>query len=169
MSTRPHNCKSKKPRILKSDTIRFLGALERLQAKQNSRPARILLVDDDERHRESLRKLLSLVGYDCLSAGSGREAMELLEEQHVDLLLLDLLMPGMEGHRVMELVLAGNVDAAIVVISGDSTWTAVTRAMRRGADNFIRKPYAPDEVLSAIEKSLKKSEHRKKLEQKLVR
>lgn len=169
MSTRPHNNKSKRPRMLKSDTIRFLGALELLQAKQDSRPARILIVVDNERHRESLAKLLGLVGYECLSAGSGREIMTLFEEQHVDLLLLDLHMPGMDGHRVMKLVRARNVDAAIIVISGDSTWTAATSAMKREADNFIRKPYALDDVLFAIEKSLEKRERRKKRGQKLVR
>lgn len=155
--------------ISRSDTIQFLGALEELQATRDSRPPRILIVDDDKPHRTSLIKLLGLVGYECFSAGSGGEALKLLAKHHVDLLLLDLLMPGMDGHRLMELVRCRNRDAAIIVVSGDSTWASATKAMRRGADNFIRKPYAPDEVLGAIKKSLSKREQRKKLERKLVR
>ncbi len=169
MPTKPPSNTSKKTRISKSDTIQFLGALEHLQELADSQPPRILIVDDDEPHRASLIALLRLVGYECLSAGGGSEALTLLEQHHVDLLLLDLLMPGMDGHRLMELVRTRNQDAAIIVISGDSTWAAATRAMRRGADNFIRKPYAADEVFSAIKKSLEKREQRKVWERKMVR
>ena len=169
MPTDTHSSTPKKTRISKSDTIQFLGALEHLQEVQDSQPPRILIVDDDEPHRTSLLALLRLVGYECLSAGSGSEALALLEQHHVDLLLLDLLMPGMDGHLLMELVRARNQDAAIIVISGDSTWVAATKAMRRGADNFIRKPYAPDEVFFAIKKSLEKREQRKMRERKMVR
>lgn len=160
---------SQKTRISRSDTIQFLGALEQLQKLQDVQPPRILIVDDDKPHRESLITLLGLVGYECLSAGSGSEALAVLKRHHVDLLLLDLLMPGMDGHQLMELVRARNQDAAIIVISGDATWAAATKAMRRGADNFIRKPYAPDEVLVAIKRSLAQREQKKLLERKMVR
>ncbi len=169
MPTDTESNPSKKTRISRSDTIQFLGALEQLQKLQDVQPPRILIVDDDKPHRESLITLLGLVGYECLSAGSGSEALAVLKRHHVDLLLLDLLMPGMDGHQLMELVRARNQDAAIIVISGDATWAAATKAMRRGADNFIRKPYAPDEVFVAIKRSLAQREQRKLLERKMVR
>ncbi len=160
---------SKKIQISKSDTVQFLGALEQLQANQDTQPANLLIVDDDERFRHSLIQLLGLLDYNCLSASSGKEALALLEKHHIDLLILDLLMPVMDGHRLMELVRSRNHDAAIIVISGVTTWTSAIKAMRDGADNFFRKPYSPDEVLASINKSLEKRERRKKIERQLVR
>ena len=124
-------------------------------------PARILVVDDDARFRQSLTAMLEMVGYHCLAAGSGAEALRLLEEETPDLVLLDLLMPGMDGHQVLERVRRLGRDVGIIIISVDTSWDSVKRTLRRGAENFIRKPYAPDEVLAAIETCLQKRELRR--------
>jgi len=120
------------------------------------------VVDDDARFRQSLITMLEMVGYRCRSAGSGAEAVQLLEEETPDLVLLDLLMPGMDGHQVMERVRRPGRDVGIIIISVDTSWDSVRRTLRRGAENFIRKPYAPDEVLAAIESCLQKRELRRR-------
>ncbi len=119
------------------------------------------MVDDDERFRQSLMTMLGMVGYHCLAAGSGAEAIHLLEDESPDLVLLDLLMPGMDGHQVMERIRSLGRDIGIIIISVDTTLDSVRRTLRRGADNFIRKPYAPDEVLAAVKSSLQKQELRR--------
>ncbi|HFQ90308.1 MAG TPA: response regulator, partial [Desulfobulbus sp.] len=144
------------------DPLRLLHLLQAgTGPPPGSGPARILVVDDDERFRQSLIAMLEMVGYCCLAAAGGPEAVRLLEEQAPDLVLLDLLMPGMDGHQVLDRLRSRDGDVGIIIISVDSRWDSVRRTLRRGADNFIRKPYAPDEVLAAIESSLQKRELRR--------
>ncbi len=110
----------------------------------------VLVVDDEPRMRDSVRDLLDAYGYACLMAGSGREALERLESQPVDLLLLDLNMPGMDGYQVMRQVRQRHPDVDIVVVSGETTFESATEVLRLGAQDFLRKPYAPDTLARVI-------------------
>ncbi len=123
--------------------------------------ASVLVVDDEPRARASLKEILRLAGYEVTLADGGREAVELLGERHFDLMLLDLNMPELDGHGVMAHIRDQKIDCDIIVVSGETTFDHATQALRRGAQDFLRKPYAPDELLRAITNTVE----RRKLKQ----
>lgn len=128
----------------------------KVNAPQRNFLARILVVDDEPRARASLKEMLRLSGYDATLAEGGLEAVELLSAQSFDLMLLDLNMPDMDGHKVMEYIDNQHIDCDIVVVSGETTFDQATQALRRGAHDFLRKPYAPDELLRAVSNTLER-------------
>lgn len=119
--------------------------------------ARILVVDDEPRARDSLQQLLQLSGYEAVVAEGGLEAMEKLQQHHYELVLLDLNMPDMSGHKVMEFINEKHISSNIIVVSGETNFDHATQALRRGAHDFLRKPYAPDELLRSVSNVLEKS------------
>ena len=131
------------------------GQLIKLQKKKRFL-ARILVVDDEPRARDSLKELLRLSGYEAIVAGGGIEAMEKLKERRYELILLDLNMPDMSGQKVMEFINRENIVSDVIIVSGETTFSHATQALRRGAHDFLRKPYAPDELLRSISNVLEK-------------
>jgi PAS domain S-box-containing protein len=132
------------------------GQLEKFPKKTKSQTPRrsfqasVLVVDDEPRARASLKEVLRYAGYEITLAEGGREAIELLGQHRFDLLLLDLNMPDLDGHGVMRYLNEHKIDCDIIVVSGESTFDSASRALRRGARDFLRKPYAPDELLRTI-------------------
>ncbi len=118
--------------------------------------ASVLVVDDEPRARASLKEILRSAGYETTLAEGGHEAVELLSEKPFDLILLDLNMPDMDGHGVMAFINDKKIDSDVIVVSGETTFNHATQALRRGAQDFLRKPYAPDELLRAIANSLER-------------
>ncbi len=115
---------------------------------------KILVVDDDARMLNSLRELMSLSGYNVVAAQGGSEALAILDSATIDLMLLDLNMPGFTGHQVMDYVERRELDTTVIVVSGESSFEAVSRVLRRRAYDYIKKPYAPDELLHTVENAL---------------
>jgi diguanylate cyclase (GGDEF)-like protein/PAS domain S-box-containing protein len=118
--------------------------------------ARVLVVDDEPRARESLQELMAMSGYETVVADGGKVAVELLLSGRFNLVLLDLSMPDMSGQRVMEFMAENSIEADVVVVSGETTFDHATQALRRGAQDFLRKPYAPDELLRTVSNVLEK-------------
>jgi len=116
----------------------------------------ILIADDDPLHLTSLSRLLALCEYSCKTVGSGAEALEALKANGFDLLLLDIHMPGIDGHQVLDRLKSWGSDVPVIMISGDASWDKATATLRQGADDFIRKPYSPEEIVSCIRSSLEK-------------
>ena len=114
----------------------------------------ILVVDDELHLRNSLSALLGLHGFAVVTAGGGREAIEKLQAQCFDLVLLDLFMADVNGHQVMDFITDQQLDPCVIVISGDVSIDSAISALRRGACDFLRKPYEPDELLLKIENTL---------------
>lgn len=111
----------------------------------------ILVVDDEPRLLASLASLLRTRQYQVTEASSGRRACQLIERHTFDLLLVDLRMPEVDGFDVMAHLARHQPDCGIIVISGESAFTSVSRALRRGALDYIRKPFDPDELLATVE------------------
>jgi len=116
----------------------------------------ILVVDDEFRLLKSLENMLLNQGYEVKSAQGGLQACEQLSENTFDLVLLDLNMADMNGHQVMDFMTQKDIDTATIVVSGESSFTAVSKALRRGAYDYIKKPYDPEEMLSTIDNALQK-------------
>ncbi len=110
--------------------------------------ARILLVDDDRTFRLSTAELLSQEGYEVVLAADGHEAAAALEAEPIDLMLLDLRMPGLDGLKLVEALRALGRRVPILMISGFGTVESAVEALHLGADDFLTKPVDPD-VLSA--------------------
>ncbi len=114
----------------------------------------ILLVDDEPRLLESLRDLMTLNGFQVVTASGGKEALLVLNKQEIDLMLLDLKMPGFSGHQVMDYVEENDFDTTVIVVSGESSYDAMSQVLRRRAYDYIKKPYSPDELLQTVENAL---------------
>ncbi|MGM0570436.1 EAL domain-containing protein [Marinobacter sp.] len=124
---------------------------DRLRARQQ-----VLVADDNPRLLASLASLLGDHGFRAVTASNGSEACQLLREHRFTMALLDLNMPGRDGFQVMEEASRLQPDCALVVVSGETSFRAVSRALRRGASDYIRKPFDPDEVLATLENVLGK-------------
>lgn len=113
--------------------------------------AHILVVDDDPRLLFGLASLLRSKGYEVTEAEGGRMACRILETESFDLAMLDLRMPDVDGFGVMERLSSEQPECGVIVVSGESSFSAVSRALRRGALDYIRKPFDPEELLATVD------------------
>ncbi|PLY13844.1 MAG: two-component system response regulator [Sedimenticola sp.] len=113
---------------------------------------RILIVDDEPRLCNSLKVLLELRGYSCDTATGGVKALQTLRQSSFDIMLLDLKMPELDGHQVMDYVKTSLPDLDVIIVSGETTFDEATWAYQQGAQDFLRKPYAAGELIRSIEK-----------------
>ena len=118
--------------------------------------ARILLADDDSRLLDSLHGLLRLYHYEVDIAQGGREAIELLQRNPYDLLLLDLRMPELSGHDVMQFMAEHRITTMTIVVSGETSIDDISRALRNGAYDYLKKPYVPEELLATVNNAIRK-------------
>jgi PAS domain S-box-containing protein len=115
---------------------------------------KVLVVDDEKRIRDACRKMLTRDGFEVAVAEDGEEGLERIESEHFDLILLDLMMPGLSGFDVLERVKALHPDTAIIVITGYATVEHSIEAMKKGAFDFIPKPFSPQDLRLVISKAL---------------
>jgi len=107
---------------------------------------RILIVDDEARMRSSLRLLLEGEDRIMLESATGRDAIEILTSQEIDLLLLDINLPDISGLKVLEWITANHISTSVIIVSADVHIDSAIRATRSGAVDFIRKPQELDKI-----------------------
>ncbi|NRR31077.1 EAL domain-containing protein [Oxalobacteraceae bacterium] len=117
---------------------------------------RLLLVDDEPRLLSSLYELLRDRDYELITATCGKEALEHLDQLRFDLILLDLRLPDMSGHEIMDFINARGIEGDVIVMSGDVGIEAAIGALKRGAYDYMRKPYSREELLKTVENALQK-------------
>jgi DNA-binding NtrC family response regulator len=122
--------------------------------RQAVRPA-ILVVDDDPGLRESFRLILE-DDYDLLEACDGPEGLQMLRTSQVDLVLLDLRLPGMDGLEVLERVKALDEHVEVILITAMQTVRTAVAAMKLGAFDYVTKPFDEDELLPLIRRAVEK-------------
>jgi two-component system response regulator PilR (NtrC family) len=115
---------------------------------------RILVIDDEEVLQDVLTSLLQREGYETLSAQTGEEGLEILRREEVDLVLLDLMLPGISGQEVLKNIRVEQPDQVVVVITAYSSIEGAIDAMRDGAFHYIPKPFKNEEVLLTIRQGL---------------
>lgn len=118
--------------------------------------ASILVVDDEREIVRALQRALGAQGYRVLSAGSGEEALKMVAQQHPDLLLLDLLLPGMSGLDVCRQVRSES-NMPIIVLSVKGAERDKVEALDLGADDYVAKPFGMDEVLARVRVALRRT------------
>src|SRR5438309_2201874 len=116
--------------------------------------SRILVIDDEAGIRDSLRMTLEYEGYEFVGAATGQEGLALAEREGPDLVLLDVKMPGMDGLEVLERLRSMNESLPVVVISGHGTISTAVEATKKGAFDFIEKPFASERVLVSLRNAL---------------
>ncbi len=134
-------------------------------ASEQSRHAlKILVADDEKLMRDSVKELLSLYDINCLLAHDGQEALDIMADMPIDILLLDLIMPNIDGFQVMKEVNSKYPDTDIIVTSGEATFKNATLAMRHGVKDFLHKPYIPSELIKVINNLKEKRELKRQLD-----
>lgn len=126
----------------------------------------ILVVDDEERIINFLRSKLKASGYEVLTAGDGLEALGLVQSRQPDLVLLDLLMPKMDGLETLR-ELRSFSPVPVIILTAKGADSDKIRGLKLGADDYLAKPFNPDELVARIEavrRRLEPAEKRKTLE-----
>jgi DNA-binding NtrC family response regulator len=113
---------------------------------------KILIIDDEMIMRESLAGWLKRDGHDVASAASGEEAMQILQNSRFDILLVDIKMEGMSGLDVLRLVKENDPDVAVVMITAYGSISTAIEAMKKGAFDYLLKPFDPDALGVLIDK-----------------
>jgi DNA-binding NtrC family response regulator len=116
----------------------------------------ILLVDDDERLRKAAGKVLAAEGYNVVSAASGREALEVLKQEAVALVVSDLRLPDLDGIALLQQVREILPEAEVVMITGYGSIEKAVEAMRLGAYDFLQKPLDSAALLKTVAKALER-------------
>ncbi|PYR48730.1 MAG: Fis family transcriptional regulator [Acidobacteria bacterium] len=116
--------------------------------------ARILVVDDETAIRDSLKMTLEYEGYEFVGAATGQEGLAIAERESPDLVLLDVKMPGMDGLEVLDRLRAANEALPVIVVSGHGTISTAVEATKKGAFDFIEKPFASERVLVSLRNAL---------------
>ncbi len=121
---------------------------------------KILVIDDDAKLRQHYAELLRLEGYEVSEARNGREGVDRARQATPDLVLCDITMPEMNGHRVLETLRAEPRTAHVpfVFLTGWSEQADVRTGMNLGADDYLTKPVVPDELAAAIRARLRRAE-----------
>jgi two-component system, OmpR family, KDP operon response regulator KdpE len=112
-------------------------------------PERVLVVDDDSQMLKAVRNALSARGYEVVTAASGETALSLAAEEELDLVLLDLGLPGIEGHEVIQRLRAWS-ELPVIVISVRESQEEKVAALDAGADDFVTKPFGMKELLARM-------------------
>ncbi len=132
----------------------------------------ILIVDDEEVLQDVLSTLLRREGLPTISAMTGEDALEIMEREEIDLVLLDLMLPGMSGREVLRQIRQRDPEQVVVVITAYSSIESAIGAMRDGAFHYIPKPFKNEEVLVTVRKGLEQRRLRhenRSLRQQLAR
>ncbi|MFQ5834987.1 MAG: sigma-54-dependent transcriptional regulator, partial [bacterium] len=116
------------------------------------RPAKILIVDDEVNLLQSLSDVLKKKGYLVVTSQNGLEAMEKLKERYFNIAIVDLKMPKMGGMELLEVMRERYPQTLVVILTGYATIKSAVDTMKKGAYDYLVKPFSPDEVLLIVNK-----------------
>jgi two-component system, OmpR family, alkaline phosphatase synthesis response regulator PhoP len=125
--------------------------------------ASILLVEDEEHLQDALKLNLELEGYEVTTAGDGSAALKAVENEYFDLIIMDVMMPEMDGISATESIRIRKNDVPILILSAKNTSSDRVLGLKKGADDYLTKPFNLEELLLRVEKLIEKN---KKLQDK---
>ncbi|MGA8181274.1 MAG: response regulator [Desulfobacterales bacterium] len=118
--------------------------------------ATVLVVDDEQDIRDASERILNRAGFQVLKASGGGESLQVLEKERIDIVLLDLKMPGMDGLEVLRGIRELSETIQVIVITGYATVETAIEAMKKGAYDFIPKPFEPDQLRIIVNRAWEK-------------
>jgi two-component system response regulator HydG len=119
-------------------------------------PAHILVIDDDKAMRDACFQILSRQGYRVELAASAKQGLTLLERLSFDAILLDLVMPDMDGLEALKKIRALDPDIEVIIITGYGTIQSAVESIKAGAFHFLSKPFVPDDLRNLVSRALEK-------------
>jgi DNA-binding NtrC family response regulator len=123
--------------------------------KQTSSVIRVLIIDDEKSFTEELNEFFKKSGYDCFEANTGQDGLEMLKNHEIDLVVLDVLLPGMNGLDILKEIKASYPGIEVIIVSGHGNIDTVIKAMRMGALDYLKKPFRHADIQIAIERTQK--------------
>ena len=112
--------------------------------------SQILIVDDDSSLREAVCDTLMIAGYSCIEAGSGEEALQILSKRKADMVLTDVQMGGMDGHKLLNSIHDKYPNLPVLLMTAYANINGAVAAMRDGAVDYLAKPFAPEVLLNQV-------------------
>src|SRR4030042_1259230 len=127
---------------------------------------KFLVIDDEQIMREGCSRILSKDGWAVITAENGTKGLEEIKVQSekIDVILLDLMLPGMSGMEVLDHVRTVDPNLLVIVIPGYATVESAVEAMKKGAYDFIPKPFTPDQLRIVVRRALEKRSLQKEAE-----
>ncbi|MFN5439289.1 MAG: response regulator transcription factor [Bacteroidota bacterium] len=119
--------------------------------------ASILLVEDEENLQEALKLNLQLEGYEVTCIGDGAAALKKVKEEYFDLILLDVMLPELDGFDVSENIRLQNIETPILMLSARAGSSDRVTGLKKGADDYLTKPFNLEELLLRVEKLIEKN------------
>ncbi len=117
--------------------------------------ARILIVDDEDIVLKSCLRILQKLDYEVETVYSGQTALDYLEKKKYDIVVTDLMMPGMDGMQLLEEIKKRYPDVIVIIFTGFATVETARQALKAGAFDYIPKPFTPDELRTVISNAVK--------------
>jgi DNA-binding NtrC family response regulator len=121
---------------------------------------RILIVDDEERFRLTLAKLLKVRELDVTTLGSGPEALEALKQEQYDVIVLDVRMPGMDGIETLAEIKKLNPNIEVIILTGHASVDAAVDIMKLGGYDYLLKPCSVEELIDKIDAAFERKQAR---------
>ncbi|NDF97548.1 MAG: DNA-binding response regulator [Chitinophagia bacterium] len=121
------------------------------------KPSSILLVEDEENLHEALKLNLELEGYEVSSAYDGAAALKAIDNEYFDLIILDVMLPVMDGIQVAETIRIRNNDTPILMLSARNSSADRVMGLKKGADDYLSKPFNLEELLLRVSKLIDKN------------
>jgi len=118
----------------------------------------ILLVEDEENLHEALKLNLELEGYEVSSSFDGATALQRIHQEHFDLIVLDIMLPEIDGIAVIESIRLQNIQVPILILSAKNSSADRVVGLKKGADDYLTKPFNLEELLLRVDKLIKKNE-----------
>ena len=122
-----------------------------------NRQIRILVVEDEEAIREGLIDVLVFHGYEVDSAATGPDGLEKAQTGKFDLVLLDIMLPGMDGYEICDRIRTDDRDQAIVMLTAKTSDEEIIEGLKLGADDYVSKPFSIQQLVLRIEAVLRRS------------
>ena len=117
----------------------------------------ILVVEDNADMRELFCTVLSDSGYQCLSAADGLEALEIMDKEYVDLIVADIMMPGMDGYELTKAIRAAKMDLPVLMVTAKDQFDDMQKGFRAGTDDYMIKPINVKELVLRVEALLRRA------------
>jgi len=117
---------------------------------------RILVVDDEQTVRDFLQRVLETAGYTVITASNGQEALDKVSQLDISLVLLDIMMPELDGFEVLD-YMRQYKNIPVIMLSGINEATTKVDSLTLGADDYITKPFSIEELLARIQVKLKRA------------
>lgn len=121
---------------------------------------RILIVEDDARVADFLKRGLAAEGHYCVLASDGNEGLQLAQDGDFDMILLDLMLPGIHGHEVCQQLRMNHINTPLMILTAMDTQDDIIDGLRLGADDYMTKPFSFEELLARIESVMRRSDAR---------